>query len=130
MKPSPSLTLEQLQQAFAEWRQTRQPRSVPTELRHHALALAQAHGTATVLRTLALSHSVLARWKQKYRATPPTQRDFVALPAAPEIHTQGIPVAACALRLTLRREPQGLVLSGELSLPQWREALSLLEAER
>jgi len=130
MKSSPLLTLEQLQQAFAEWRQTRQPRRVPTELRLNTLALVNVHGTAVVLRALKLSHSVLDRWKRKYDAQPEAERGFVALPVAPQFTPEVVPAASSALRLTLRREPQGLVLSGELSLAQWRMALSLLELER
>lgn len=129
MKTSPSLTLEQLQQALAEWRQTRQPRAVPTELRLNALALEQAYGSAVVLRALELSHSVLARWKQKHRLAAQTGPRFVALPVAPEGATQAAASVKTTLRLTVRRDPQGLALSGDMSVSQWREALSLLEAE-
>lgn len=130
MKSTPPLTLEQLQQAFAEWRQTRQPRSVPTELRLNALALVQEHGTAAVLRALELSHSVLDRWKRKYETQPQAAQGFVTLPMAPEVHAEMAPAVRSALRLTVRREAQGVVLSGELSLAQWRAALSLLEERR
>lgn len=127
MKSSPPLTLEQLQQAFAQWRRTRQPRAVPTELRLNALALAQEYGPTVVLRTLELSHSVLTRWKQKHPTTSQAQRGFVPLPAVTELHSEVVPAANSALRLTIRREAQGLVLSGELSVAQWRTALRLLE---
>lgn len=129
MKSSPPLTLEQLQQAFAEWRRTRQPRAVPTELRRNALALAQEYGPAVVLRTLELSDSVLARWKQKHPTTSQAPQGFVPLPVVTERHSEVVPAANSALRLTIRREAQGLALSGEMSLSQWREALSLLEVE-
>ena len=137
MKLTPQLSLEELQQAFAQWRQTRQPRSVPTELRFNARALLNRHGTTEVLRTLGINHSMLSRWKHHYEATPDAEAGFVALPVSAE-PSRSVEVAepipappeATPLRLTIRREAEALALSGELSLAQWRAALSLLGVGR
>ena len=92
-----------------------------------------------VLRALDISHSMLSRWKRRYAATPSSdaERGFVALPVsdAPSrdeavAERPSVAVETLPLRLTIRREASGLALSGELSVAQWRAALSLLETGR
>lgn len=134
MNESPHLSLQELQQAFAHWRQTRQPRYVPTELRLNALALLERHGTAVVLRTLAINHTMLSRWKRQYSlvASDVDTPAFVALPECterplPPVMAEPSSGAAAPLRLTIRRDAAGLELNGTLSIAQWQTALSLLE---
>ena len=128
MTISAKLNLAELQAAFAEWRLTRQPRSVPTALRVNTLALLDQHPSGEILRTLGINHSMLRRWKdQQGIASGPA---FVALPGPGVASGGGCTVGPSrdtgVLNLTIRREAQALALSGELSLAQWRAALSLL----
>jgi hypothetical protein len=128
MTISAKLNLADLQAAFAEWRETRQPRSVPTALRVNTLALLGQHPTGEILRTLGINHSMLRRWKdQQGIGSGPA---FVALPGPGATsgaeRTVGPNRDTAVLNLTIRREADSLALSGELSLAQWRAALSLL----
>jgi len=128
MTISAKLNLADLQAAFAEWRETRQPRSVPTALRVNTLALLGQHPTGEILRTLGINHSMLRRWKDQHGiGSGPA---FVALPGPGAASGGGRTVGpnrdTAVLNLTIRREADSLALSGELSLAQWRAALSLL----
>ena len=60
MKIVPKLSLNELRQAYAQWRQTRQPRAVPSELRWNTLALLEQHRTAEVLQVLGINRVVPA----------------------------------------------------------------------
>lgn len=129
MNLSPQLSLVELQQAFSEWRQTRQPRYVPDELRKQALGLLSQHSRTELTRALGINYSMLIRWKRQYEATETAAAGFVSLPVngAEKPERVSAPLESVPLRLTIRREAETLTLSGELSLAQWRSALSLLE---
>ena len=133
MNRAPQLSLSELQQAFAQWRQTRQPRYVPDELRQQALELLSRHSRTELTRALGINYSMLKRWQSR-PAGWSRNLDFVELPQA--IPHEVIALAASQaensgpLKLTVRRDPEALTLSGELSVAQWRAALSLLEPGR
>ena len=128
MNRAPQLSLSELQHAFAQWRQTRQPRYVPDELRQQALGLLSRHSRTALTRALGINDSMLKRWQSR-PAGSARNSDFV------ELH-EVIALAASRaensgpLKLTVRRDPEALTLSGELSVAQWRAALSLLETGR
>jgi transposase-like protein len=111
---------------------------VPSELRLNTLALLGQHRVAEVLQVLGINHSMLSRWKRQYDVTASgagVEAGFVALPTRAESRdseslVEPPPLEAAQLRLTIRRDAQGLSLSGDMSLTQWRTALSLLELER
>lgn len=127
------LTLEQLQEALAQWRQTRRPRQIPAALGANAVALLGRHRTNELLRALRIDHRTLRRWQRQYgdeaqgasRASTPA---FVALPVATA------PAAAEETEATLKvtrqaRDGTALSLEGTLTLRHWRAALTLLAAE-
>ena len=133
MNRAPQLSLSELQHAFAQWRQRRQPRYVPDELRQQALGLLLRHSRTELTRALGINYSMLKRWQSR-PAGWSTNLDFVELPQA--MSNEVIALAASQaensgpLKLTVRREAEALTLSGELSVAQWRAALSLLEPGR
>lgn len=132
MAVEPELSLAELQDAFARWRQTRRPRQIPAALGAQAVALLGRHGTNEILRTLGIDHRTLMRWKRQYgegEAVALPAPAFVALPAAP-VATAVAEDEPLALRLT-RQGSDGMALSldGTLTLGQWRAALTLLAAE-
>lgn len=132
MAVEPELSLAELRDAFARWRQTRRPRQIPPALGANAVALLGRHRTNEILRALGIDHRTLMRWKRQYgadEAVAPSTPAFVALPAP-------VPPAAVvedeALALTLTRQAgdgTALSLDGTLTLGQWRAALTLLTAE-
>lgn len=133
MNRAPQLSLNELQQAFAQWRQTRQPRYVPDELRQQALRLLSRHSRTELTRALGINYSMLKRWQSR-PAGSSRNSDFVELPQAMPNEVIAL-VASQAensglLKLTVRREAEALTLSGELSMAQWQAALSLLETGR
>lgn len=79
MNIAPQLSLSELQHAFAHWRQRRQPRSVPEELRQQALGLLLRHSRTELIRALGINYSMLKRW-QSLRAGSSITSDFVELP--------------------------------------------------
>jgi len=81
MNRAPQLSLNELQQAFAQWRQTRQPRYVPDELREQALGLLSRHSRTELTRALGINYSMLKRWQSR-RADGLVSAEFVELPAA------------------------------------------------
>lgn len=130
----PELSLAELQDAFARWRQTRRPRQIPPALGANAVALLGRHRTNEILRTLGIDHRTLMRWKRQYgegeAVTSPTPA-FVALPA-PASPVVAPRATEEALALTLTRQAgdgTALSLDGQLTLGQWRAALTLLVAE-
>lgn len=129
----PELSLAELQDAFARWRQTRRPRQIPPALGANAVALLGRHRTNEILRALGIDHRTLMRWKRQYgegeAVSPPTPA-FVALPAPAPPAVAVAKQEALALTLT-RQAGDGTALSldGKLTLGQWRAALTLLVAE-
>ena len=129
----PELSLAELQEAFARWRQTRRPRQIPPALGANAVALLGRHRTNEILRALGIDHRTLMRWKRQYgedEAVAPPTPAFVALPAPPPPAEAVATEEALALTLT-RQAGDGTALSldGKLTLGQWRAALTLLVAE-
>lgn len=125
------VSLAELQDAFARWRQTRRPRQIPAALGAQAVALLGRYRTNELLRALKIDHRTLMRWKRQYGegdAVGPPAPAFVALPApAPAAEAEDETLA-----LTLTRQAgdgTALSLAGQLTLGQWRAALTLLAAE-
>ena len=130
MNIAPQLSLSELQHAFAQWRQQRQPRYVPDELRQQALGLLARHSRTELTRALGINYSMLKRWQAR-RADGAVRSAFVELPAALSNENTALTLAQTEarvlLKLSVRREAEALTVSGELSVAQWRAALSLLE---
>lgn len=129
------LSLSELQEAFAEWRQTRRPRKIPPKLGANAVALLGQHRTNEILRTLGIDHRTLMRWKREYGTEQGSGADgragaFVALPSSPEAAAQSVAKALATPLKVTRHACDGTALSleGQLTLSQWRAALSLLSA--
>jgi hypothetical protein len=133
MNIGPQLSLTELQHAFAQWRQTRQPRYVPDELRQQALGLLSRHSRTELTRALGINYSMLKRWQVR-RSDESVSSAFVELSAAMSNENTALTLAQTEarvlLKLSVRREAEALTVSGELSVAQWRAALSLLEPER
>ena len=136
MKLAPELSLSELQEAFAAWRQTRKPRKIPSALGANAVALLGQHRTNEILRALGIDHRTLMRWKRECeteQSAVPHEADrvFIALPAE-ETSPAAPVVETSATRLKVTRQARDgtqLSLEGQLTLLQWRAALSLLSAE-
>ena len=86
------LTLESVQLAFHQWRQTKPHRLAPfpDHLRHQALALLSTHSPNTIKRTLRISATMFKRWqdpipqdsqlsRQQNQHPPSLHHDFVPL---------------------------------------------------
>ena len=133
MNIAPQLSLSELQHAFAQWRQQRQPRYVPDELRQQALGLLSRHSRTELTRALGINYSMLKRWQVR-RADVSVSSEFVELSAAMSNENTALSPAqteaSVPLKLSVRREAEALTLSGELSVTQWQAALSLLEPGR
>ena len=129
------LSLTELQMEFVRWRETRSPRQVPTPLRVNAVALLGVHSTSEILKTLKINHQMLKRWRRRYgdepeaTATPPSTA-FVPLNAGHEVTLPSSERLESRLKIT-RQTVDGTALSveGELTLSQWRVAMTLLTAE-
>ena len=132
----PELSLAELQEAFARWRQTRRPRQIPPALGANAVALLGQHRTTEILKALRIDHRTLKRWKGQYgggaEAAPKVSAAaFVTLAPPPSVAAE----AACEVSDTMlkftRQAGDGTALSveGRLTLAQWRAAMSLLQSE-
>lgn len=133
MAVEPEVSLAELQEAFARWRQTRRPRQIPAALGAQAVALLGRYRTNELLRALRIDHRTLMRWKRQYgegEAVALPAPAFVALPAAAPVEAPGAADEPLALTLT-RQGGDGAAwsLAGTLTLGQWRAALTLLDAE-
>lgn len=132
---SAELSLAELQVEFARWRATRSPRQVPTPLRVNTVALLSKHSTSEILKTLKINHTMLKRWRERYGEEPPpvsapSQKEFVTLSAADELTAPASERFDSRLKIT-RQAADGTALSleGELTLSQWRVAMTLLTTE-
>lgn len=129
------LSLAELQREFVRWRETRSSRQVPTPLRVNAIALLGEHSVSEILKTLGINHQMLTRWRRRYgddpqRVSVPSQGAFVPLNAAREVTPSASERFDSRLKIT-RQTADGTALSveGELTLAQWRVAMTLLTAE-
>lgn len=134
MSSEPELSLVELQEALARWRQTRRPRQIPAELGAKAVALPGRYKTNELLRALGIDHRTLMRWKRQYgqgeAAAASAAETFVELPAAAAVEPASR-LEDEALSLTLTRQGSDgsrLTLAGTLSLEHWRVAVELLRA--
>lgn len=131
----PELSLAELQGEFLRWRETRRPRQVPTPLRVNAVALLSTHSASEILNTLGINHQMLKRWRGRYgdtseTSTPPASAAFVPLTGGDEVMSPSFERLESRLKIT-RQSADGTALSmeGELTLSQWRMAMTLLKAE-
>jgi len=120
-------------QALAAWRTHRQPRHVPHELREQIVALLEPYSVAEIVRTLRINYQMLNQWRRQLSeaAEPPVAEAppaFIALPAAVVVE----PASAALPALTITHHQgsgSAVSLQGQLSVAQWRQALSLLDRE-
>ena len=129
------LSLAELRIEFARWRETRCPRHVPTPLQENTVALLSTHSTSELLKTLGINHQMLKRWRRRYGDEPtqvsaPLRGAFVPLEAGEEPRRPAAERFDSMLKIT-RQTPDGTALSveGQLTLSQWRVAITLLQTE-
>ena len=121
-------SLEQVRQAFSDWRAGGAPHRTPVELQRQAASLLDRHTAGRICKALSLDHRRLKRWRAQLmnagELSPQHSAAFVEVPA-----TSSTAMAAPALSLTLTHQsPDGraLSISGHLEASGWRWALGLL----
>ena len=132
MLTTPSYTLAEVAEEFAEWRRTRTRPRTPPELQKKVIALLPIYRIGEVLKVLNLSYKNVMVWKRRWAPE--------ALSPAVEPVTMFLPLSAATLveagsgeqRLYLKlSRHQGSEthwsIEAELSADQWPWALSLLK---
>jgi hypothetical protein len=133
MSPSPHVTLAEVADEFADWRQTRTRLRTPPELQKKVMALLSSYRVGEVLKALNLSHKNVMAWKRRW--TPE------AVLSGAEPGPTFLPLPGSAVASAWSEEPrvylklsrhQGAETSwsieAELSADQWPWALSLLHS--
>lgn len=129
MSTKPLLSLTELQTELTDWRSHRQPRHIPSWIREQAVRLLSQHKPCEIKRALHLNHRTLKRWKEEYReclvgqSTEKPPR-FISLATMEPLTS--------VLELKVSGQVCGgtpISIEGNLSLEQWRSALSLLTTQ-
>lgn len=120
MNPTP--TLESVQAAFQQWRQSKtQLRArTPDELRQQALALRDHHSSSEICRALGITRGMFRAWQGQPVSAPV---EFIALPATT------VPEQAIATPITLeltRANGDHWRLQGDPSAAQLGTLVTLL----
>jgi len=136
--PTPaSLSLEQVAQAFSDWRASGRTRRTPSQLQRQAASLLDQHSVSTVIKALGLDRKRLKVWRQALLSNEPAvspSPDFHDVPAANRQMTP-MPLGtldSSGLSLTLTRQSadgSAVSISGHLEAAGWRWALKLLRED-
>jgi hypothetical protein len=99
-RPLPNLTIEEVQDQFADWRKTRKTRGpIPESLWEAALALAKDHSINEISKALRLNYMALKERVQAYRSV--CLPEAVAQPAFLEFAPLGrsMPSSECSVEM-------------------------------
>ena len=128
-------SLDQVRQAFSDWRAAGATHRTPVELQRQAASLLDRHTAGRICKALSLDHRRLKRWRAELmnagESSAQRSAAFVEVPATSSTAMAApAPVlspSAMSLTLTHRSaDGSALSISGHLEAPGWRWALGLL----
>lgn len=134
-EPPSAPSLEQVQQAFSDWRASGGSHRTPLELQRQAASLLDGHTSGSICKALSLDHRRLKRWREELmssdKSSPESCSEFVEVPemTSPAPPTPPAMFSASGLSLTMTHQCSDgstVSISGHLEAPGWRWALSLL----